>query len=265
VPSGGEAVPDAGATPASAGSAGSAAEPLLTVRDLSVAYGSIVAVRDVTLEVRSGEIVAVLGPNGAGKSTLLKTIAGVLAPARGEIVFDGRRIDGAPAEEVVRRGLALVPEGRMVFPRLTVEENLRIGAYARTDRDAVAATLERVLEMFPVLAARGRQAAGTLSGGEQQQLAIARAMMSEPALLLLDEPSLGLAPIVVDLVFELIVELRRRGTTILLVEQNVHRALEIANRGAVLAVGKVVLSGTAAELRATEGRLQRAYLGIGAG
>jgi branched-chain amino acid transport system ATP-binding protein len=243
--------------------AGADAEPLLAIRDLSVSYGAVVALRDVALEVRRGEIATVLGPNGAGKSTLLKTIAGVLAPARGEIVVDGGRIDGAPAEEVVRRGLALVPEGRMVFPRLTVAENLQVGAHARRDRDAVATTLERVLEMFPVLRARARQAAGTLSGGEQQQLAIARAMMSEPSLLLLDEPSLGLAPIVVDLVFDLIAELRRQGTTILLVEQNVHRALEVADHGAVIAVGRVVLQGSAKELRATEGRLERAYLGIG--
>jgi branched-chain amino acid transport system ATP-binding protein len=240
-------------------------EPLLEVRDLSVSYGPVAALRGVSLEVRAGRTVAVLGPNGAGKSTLLKTIAGVLAPAAGEVRLEGERIDGLPAEEVVTRGVALVPEGRMVFPRLTVLENLQIGAYARRDRDGVAATLAGVLEMFPVLAERARQSAGTLSGGEQQQLAIARAMMSAPRVLLLDEPSLGLAPIVVDRVFELIGRLRERGTTILLVEQNVHRALEVADRAFVLAVGKVVLSGTAEELRATEARLERAYLGIATG
>ena len=238
--------------------------PLLQIHELSVAYGAVVALREVSLEVRRGAIATVLGPNGAGKSTLLKTIAGVLSPASGRIVFDGRPIDGAPAETVVRRGLALVPEGRMVFPRLTVAENLRIGAHIRRDREGVAATLEHVLGMFPALAERTDQAAGTLSGGEQQQLAIARAMMSEPSLLLLDEPSLGLAPIVVDLVFELIAELGRHGTTILLVEQNVHRALEIADHGAVLSVGRVALEGTADELRATEGALERTYLGLGA-
>jgi branched-chain amino acid transport system ATP-binding protein len=239
--------------------------PLLEVRDLSVAYGPVAALREVSLEVRSGQIVAVLGPNGAGKSTLLKTVAGVLGPAAGEVRFGGERIDGRPAEEVVTRGIALVPEGRLIFPRLTVLENLQVGAYARRDRAGVAGTLARMLEMFPVLAERSRQTAGTLSGGEQQQLAIARAMMSEPRLLLLDEPSLGLAPIVVERVFELIAGLREAGTTILLVEQNVHRALEVADHAAVLAVGRVVLSGSARELRETEAGLERAYLGIGTG
>jgi branched-chain amino acid transport system ATP-binding protein len=239
-----------------------AGAPLLEVRDLSVAYGPVAALRGVSLEVRAGQIVAVLGPNGAGKSTLLKTVAGVLSPAAGEVRLEGDRIDGRPAEEVVARGIALVPEGRLIFPRLSVLENLQVGAYSRRDRGGVPATLERMLEMFPVLSERSRQVAGTLSGGEQQQLAIARGMMSEPRLLLLDEPSLGLAPIVVDRVFALVAELREAGTTILLVEQNVHRALEVADHAAVLAVGQVVLSGTAEELRATEARLERAYLGI---
>ena len=237
------------------------AVPLLRVQDLRVAYGPVVAVRDVSLEVERGETVAVLGPNGAGKSTLLSTIAGVLQASGGQIHLEGRRIDGLPAEDVVRRGIALVPEGRMVFPRFTVEENLRIGAYAR--RRGVQDTMENLFSLFPVLRARRRQPAGTLSGGEQQQLAIARAMMSGPRLLLLDEPSLGLAPIAVELVFELISELRGQGVTILLVEQNVHRALEIADRASVLSVGSVALSGTGEQLRSEAG-LERAYLGIGA-
>ena len=241
---------------------GARAEPLLRVQGLRVAYGPVVAVRDASLEVERGEIVAVLGPNGAGKSTLLSTIAGVLHPSGGRIHLEGRRIDGLPAEDVVRRGIALVPEGRMVFPRFTVEENLRIGAYAR--RQGAQDAMEDLFSRFPVLRARRRQPAGTLSGGEQQQLAIARAMMSGPRLLLLDEPSLGLAPIVVDLVFELISDLRDQGVTILLVEQNVHRALEIADRASVLSVGRVALSGTVEQLRSTEAGLERAYLGIGA-
>lgn len=239
------------------------AEPLLRVADLRVAYGPVTALRGASLDVGRGEIVAVLGPNGAGKSTLLKAIAGVLEPVAGAITFDGRRIDGLPAEEVVRLGIALVPEGRMVFPRFTVAENLQIGAHAR--REGAAETLGRMLELFPVLRARERQTAGTLSGGEQQQLAIARAMMSRPHLLLLDEPSLGLAPIVLDRVFELIATLREEGVTILLVEQNVHRALEVADRASVLSVGAVVLSGTGQELRSTEAGLARAYLGLAAG
>lgn len=235
--------------------------PLLRVSNLRVAYGPVTALWDLSLDVVHGEIVAVLGPNGAGKSTLLRTIAGVLRPAAGSVTFEGQRIDGLPPERVLQRGVALVPEGRMVFPRFTVLENLQIGAYVRRHA-SVAATLERVLDLFPILGRRLQQAAGTLSGGEQQQLAIARAMMSEPRLLLLDEPSLGLGPIVVDRVFELVGRLRADGVTILLVEQNVHRALEIADRASVLSSGRIVLSGTGEELRATEGALERTYLGL---
>jgi branched-chain amino acid transport system ATP-binding protein len=236
---------------------------MLRVRDLTVAYGSVTALRGVSLDVVAGELVAVLGSNGAGKSTLLKTISGLLVPVTGGLLFDGEEVAGLPAESMVRRGVALVPEGRLVFPRFSVVENLQIGATARRDREAIDHDLERTLRTFPVLAERARQLAGTLSGGEQQQLAIARGLMSRPRLLLLDEPSLGLAPIVVDLIFELIAGLRGEGVTILLVEQNVHRALEVADRAHVLSVGRVILSGTAEELRSTHAELERAYLGIG--
>jgi branched-chain amino acid transport system ATP-binding protein len=245
--------------------AGDDGAPLLSVDDLAVAYGPVRALRGVSLEVRRGEVVAVLGPNGAGKSTLLRAIAGVVPPASGRVVHAGERIDGLPPEDVVRRGIALVPEGRMVFPGLTVRENLLVGAISRRDAAGIAEDLEGILGMFPVLGERAGQLAGTLSGGEQQMLAIGRALMSRPSLLLLDEPSLGLAPIVVDRVFELIAGLRTRGVTVLLVEQNVHRALELADRAYVLAVGTVALSGTGEELRRAEAGLQRAYLGIGGG
>jgi branched-chain amino acid transport system ATP-binding protein len=238
--------------------------PLLQVRDLSVAYGPVTALRRVSLEVPTGEIVAVLGPNGAGKSTLLKTIAGLLAPADGSIIYEGEPIGGMRPESVVRKGICLVPEGRLVFPGLSVGENLRVGALSRPADRTIDEDLKRMFEMFPVLGERARQQAGTLSGGEQQQLAIARGLMSRPRLMMLDEPSLGLAPIVVDRVFELIARLRDDGVTLLLVEQNVHLALEIANRASVLAVGEVVLSGSGEELRATEAGLERAYLGLGA-
>ena len=235
-------------------------EPLLVVDAVSVAYGSVVAVRDVSLDVAPGEIVAVLGPNGAGKTTLLRTIAGALRPQSGTVTFEGRRISGLAAEEVVRLGVALVPEGRHVFPALTVQENLTVGGISRRDHDELREDNERMLERFPILRERNSQLAGTLSGGEQQQLAIARALMSRPRLLLFDEPSLGLAPIIVDLIFELIAELRSQGVTVLLVEQNVHRALDVADRAYVLSVGRVVASGSTETL--LEGELERAYLGI---
>jgi len=234
--------------------------PLLAVEGLTVAYGAVVAVRDVSLHVSPGEIVAALGPNGAGKTTLLRTLAGALKPQHGSIVFDGTDLTGLVPEVVVRRGVVLVPEGRHVFPNLTVEENLTIGGIARTDRDELRADTERWLTRFPILGERATQMAGTLSGGEQQQLAIARALMSRPRMLLLDEPSLGLAPIFVDRIFELIQELRAEGMTVLLVEQNVHRALEIADRAYVLSVGSVVASGPTDQL--VEGELERSYLGI---
>jgi branched-chain amino acid transport system ATP-binding protein len=234
--------------------------PLLVVDGLTVAYGAVVAIRDVSLTVGDGEIVAALGPNGAGKTTLLRTIAGALKPQHGSVSFDDRPLTGLVPEVVVRRGVALVPEGRHVFPNLTVLENLTIGGIARTDRDDLRADTERWLARFPILGERASQMAGTLSGGEQQQLAIARALMSRPRMLLLDEPSLGLAPIFVDRIFELIAQLRSEGVTVLLVEQNVHRALEIADRAYVLSVGAVVASGDTDQL--VEGELERSYLGI---
>jgi branched-chain amino acid transport system ATP-binding protein len=238
-----------------------AAPRLLDVAGLTVAYGAVVAVRDVSLSVARGEIVAALGPNGAGKSTLLRAIAGAQKPQRGTVTFDGRPLHGLTPEAVVRRGVALVPEGRHVFPNLTVQENLAIGGIARSDRDEMQADAERWLERFPILGDRSGQLAGTLSGGEQQQLAIARALMSRPRMLLLDEPSLGLAPLFVDRIFELVAELRSDGVTVLLVEQNVHRALDVADRAYVLSVGSVVASGATDTL--AEGELERSYLGIG--
>jgi branched-chain amino acid transport system ATP-binding protein len=235
-------------------------DPLLVVEGLTVAYGSVIAVRDVSLDVAAGEIVTVLGPNGAGKTTLLRTVAGALRPQAGSVAFEGRRVNGLAPEDVVRLGIALVPEGRHVFHALSVQENLAVGAISRRDRDAIREDVERLLDRFPILRERSGQMAGTLSGGEQQQLAIARALMSRPRMLLLDEPSLGLAPIFVDRIFELIGELRSQGVTILLVEQNVHRALEVADRAYVLSVGRLVASGATDTL--LEGELERAYLGI---
>jgi branched-chain amino acid transport system ATP-binding protein len=235
--------------------------PLLAVDDLTVAYGAVTAVRGVSLTVADGEIVAALGPNGAGKTTLLRTIAGALKPRGGSVRFDGAPITGLSPEAVLRRGIALVPEGRHIFPKLTVEENLAIGGITRRDVGEVRSDMQRWFERFPILGERSRQMAGTLSGGEQQQLAVARALMSRPRVLLLDEPSLGLAPIFVDRIFELVTELRAAGTTILLVEQNVHRALDVADRAYVLSVGSVVAAGSTDTL--VEGDLERSYLGIG--
>jgi branched-chain amino acid transport system ATP-binding protein len=233
--------------------------PFLEVDDLSVAYGAIRALRNVSLHVEEGEVVAVLGPNGAGKTTLLRAITGTVRVQSGRISFRGEPITGAPPESLVRRGVSLVPEGRHIFPRLTVLENLLVGAIARRDTE-VRSDVDAVFELFPILAERRGQMAGTLSGGEQQQLAIARSLMSRPRLMLLDEPSLGLAPLIVEQIMRLLGELRDRGVTLLLVEQNVHRALELADRAYVLSVGQIVLSGTADELAA--GSIERAYLGF---
>jgi branched-chain amino acid transport system ATP-binding protein len=232
---------------------------MLALDAVDVYYGEIHALRGVALEVRSGEIVTLLGNNGAGKSTTLKTISGLLAPRRGGVVFDGRPLNGVAAHEIVARGIAHVPEGRRIFNRLTVRENLTMGAYLRTDAD-IAADLDRAFELFPRLKERVSQVAGTLSGGEQQMLAIARALMARPRLLLLDEPSMGLAPVLVEQIFDTIGSINRQGTTMLLVEQNAAMALSIAHRGYVLETGAVVLSGTAGQLAENE-RVRHAYLG----
>jgi branched-chain amino acid transport system ATP-binding protein len=235
---------------------------ILSVDDLVVRYGPIVAVQNVSLRVRQGEIVALLGANGAGKSSLLKAVVGLVPAAGGQVRFKGEPIGKLAPEAVVRRGISLTPEGRRVFPRLTVADNLRLGGAVTRDRASYDAAYEHVLSLFPILRERIRQNAGTLSGGQQQMLAIGRSLMARPALLLLDEPSLGLAPIIVDQIFELLQRLREEGTTILLVEQNVHRALEIADRAYVLASGRVESQGAAADLRASA-EIERAYLGIG--
>ena len=236
---------------------------MLDVRGLVVNYGPIEAVRGIDLEVAAGEIVALVGANGAGKSTTLKTIVGLVAPLRGEIVFDGAAIGGLATPDVVGRGLTLVPEGRLVFPAMTVLENLELGFLRSRDRRAVIRQdrLDRMLALFPALRPRLGQAAGTLSGGQQQMLAIGRALMLEPRMLLLDEPSLGLSPKLVEEVARLIVDLRRSGITILLVEQNAVLALELSERTYVLENGRVALFGASAELKADE-RVQRAYLGL---
>lgn len=234
--------------------------PLLEVRDLVVAYGAIVALRGVSLGVNDGEIVAVLGPNGAGKSTLLRTISGLVRPRDGAVLFTGALLHKVSPEGIVKRGVSMVPEGRRVFPHLAVSENLRLGTMGRRDRSGIDNDYEQVFTLFPVLKERLQQAAGTLSGGEQQQLVFARSLMSNPKVMLLDEPSLGLAPVIVDQIMDLIVELRRRGVTILMVEQNAHRALEIADRAYVLSVGSVVLAGTADEV--AQSSLEQAYLGF---
>ena len=232
---------------------------MLRVEDLDVYYGEIRALKGVALEVCRGEIVALLGNNGAGKTTTLRAVSGLLVPRRGRVALEGSSLVGVPPHDVVLRGIAHVPEGRRIFNRLTVRENLAMGAYLRRD-DGVAADLGRVYSLFPRLEERATQVAGTLSGGEQQMLAIGRALMARPRLLLLDEPSMGLAPVLVEQIFQTIDDINRQGTTILLVEQNASMALSIAHRGYVLETGVVVLSGTAAEL-ADNAEVRRAYLG----
>jgi branched-chain amino acid transport system ATP-binding protein len=233
---------------------------VLEVRDLEARYGRIVALRGVSLDVEAGEIVCVIGPNGVGKTTTLLAIVGLVRAAAGAVTFEGRSLVGLSPDRVVRRGLALVPEGRWVLTGMTVFENLQMGAYGRHDAAEVAGDVERMYELFPILRERRSQIAGTLSGGEQQMLAIGRALMARPRLLMMDEPSLGLAPLVIEEIFRAITELRARGTTILLVEQNAHQALLVADRAYVMELGRVVLSGPAAELREHE-RLRAAYLG----
>jgi branched-chain amino acid transport system ATP-binding protein len=235
-------------------------EPLLRVTDLSASYGAITALRGVSIEVADGEMVALLGVNGAGKSTTLKSIAGVLRPVRGTVTFAGEEIGSRTPEAILRKGIALVPEGRDIFTSLTVEENLRLGAFSCYERVTYRKDLEEVFTLFPILAERRRQPGGLLSGGEQQQLAIARALMSHPKLLMLDEPSLGLSPALVEQVFGLIAGLHRRGITILLVEQNAERALDIVDRAYLLKTGSIHSSGSPDALR-REVDLEEAYLG----
>jgi len=234
---------------------------MLEIREIELRYGAVKAVRDVSVKVEKGELVTLLGANGAGKSSTLKSIAGVLKPTRGTVTLNGENIASLSPEQLVRRGVAMVPETRDVFPDLTVDENLQLGAFSRRfDTAAVAATRQQMFELFPLLAERVKQPAGTLSGGQQQQLVIARAMMSNPSLLLLDEPSLGLAPVIVDKIFEMIVELRKSGVTILLVEQNATKAMKISDRNYVLSLGRVAAEGTSAEI-AERSDLKSIYLG----
>lgn len=232
---------------------------MLKVKGLSASYGSIQAVKGISLEVEQGEIVTVIGANGAGKTTTLRAIVGLHRPVEGEITFCGERIEKLSAAAIARKGIALVPEGRRIFPRLSVMDNLLLGAYQRNDPE-VGKDLEEVFSLFPRLKERTRQQAGTLSGGEQQMLAVGRALMSRPKLLLLDEPSMGLAPILVMQIFETILEIHRRGTTVLLVEQNARMALEIADKAYVLETGRIVLSGSAREI-AHNPEVIKAYLG----
>jgi branched-chain amino acid transport system ATP-binding protein len=234
---------------------------MLEIKNLHVSYGVINALHGISLSVKPGRIVTLIGANGAGKTTTLKTISGLLKPKSGEIFYDGKNIAGLPPHQIVARGLSHVPEGRMIFANLTVLENLQLGAYLQKDRKIIRHELEHVFSLFPRLKEREKQIAGTLSGGEQQMLAIGRALMSKPKLLLLDEPSLGLAPLLVKTIFEKIVEInRKQGLTILLVEQNANLALEISHFGYVLETGKVVLSGDTAVLRQNP-QVKSAYLG----
>jgi len=235
-------------------------QPLLKVNEIEAYYGRACALRSISLEVADGSVVALLGSNGAGKTTTLRVISGLLRPTRGSVEFDGKRIGRSRADQLVRAGIAHVPEGRQIFPELTVRENLRLGAYTRRDAKSVAQDMQRVFDYFPRLRERLEQQAGTLSGGEQQMLAIGRGLMSRPRLLLLDEPSLGLAPLLVKEIFRIISEIRAAGTTVILVEQNAHMALNVADYAFLLEAGRVVLSDPSAALRQRE-EVKRAYLG----
>lgn len=237
---------------------------MLEVRDLKVNYGAIKALHGISLRVNQGEIVTLIGSNGAGKSTTLRTISGLLRPASGDILFEGASIRATPPHEIVRLGLVQSPEGRGVFPNMTVDENLQLGAFVRpaSERGAIAADRERALGLFPRLRERLKQSAGTLSGGEQQMLAMARALIAKPRLLLLDEPSLGLAPQIVQTIFKIIRDINASGTTILLVEQNANMALRVAHRAYVLEVGRITMEGAASELAQSD-EVRKAYLGHG--
>jgi branched-chain amino acid transport system ATP-binding protein len=233
---------------------------MLELKDVHSYYGNIHALKGVSLTVADGEIVTLIGSNGAGKSTTLRTIHGIIRPRQGTIILDGVALEKLPSHEIVARGIAQSPEGRLIFPSMTVVENLEMGAYARKDRQAVRSDIERVFGLFPRLKERMKQKGGTLSGGEQQMLSMGRALMAKPRIMLLDEPSMGLAPILVEQIFDIIVELNRTGTTILLVEQNARMALSIANRGYVIQTGEIILHDTAANLKQNE-MVQKSYLG----
>nr|WP_263324070.1 ABC transporter ATP-binding protein [Neobacillus sp. Marseille-Q6967] len=233
---------------------------MLKIDDINVFYGNIHALKGVSLEINKGEIVTLIGANGAGKSTLLKTISGLLKPKSGDIVFQGKSISGKVAQAIVKQGLSHVPEGRRVFANMSVEENLELGAYLRNDKQGIREDFEKVYQLFPRLHERRKQLSGTLSGGEQQMLAMGRALMARPQLLLLDEPSMGLAPLLVKTIFRIIEEINQTGTTILLVEQNANMALSIADRAYVIETGKIVLSGSPDELNQSD-QIRMAYLG----
>ncbi|KOR79817.1 ABC transporter ATP-binding protein [Peribacillus simplex] len=233
---------------------------MLKIEDINVYYGNIQALKGISLSINEGEIVTLIGANGAGKSTLLKSISGLLKPKQGKIIFEGDSIGGKAAQSIVKMGISHVPEGRRVFANMTVEENLQLGAYLRKDKAGIKQDMEKVYELFPRLLERLKQQSGTLSGGEQQMLAMGRALMAKPRLLLLDEPSMGLAPLLVKQIFHIIEEINKTGTTILLVEQNANLALSIADRAYVVETGRIVLSGKSEELTASE-EIKNAYLG----
>ena len=233
---------------------------MLELVDVHTYYGNIRALRGLSLTVKAGEIVTLIGANGAGKTTTLRTILGIVRPRQGSVTFNTRRLDALGTDRIVRLGIAQSPEGRRIFPRMTVLENLELGAFARSDRDGIAPDLERVLGLFPRLRERLAQKGGTLSGGEQQMLAISRALMARPGLLLLDEPSMGLSPILVETIFRIIQDINRQGTTILLVEQNARMALRVAHRGYVIQTGRIVLHDSAAELLRSD-LVRKSYLG----
>lgn len=233
---------------------------MLKIEDINVFYGNIHALKGVSLDINEGEIVTLIGANGAGKSTLLKTISGLLKPKNGNILFEGQPISGKVAQAIVKQGLSHVPEGRRVFANMSVEENLELGAYLRKDKQGIKDDFEKVYNLFPRLLERRKQMSGTLSGGEQQMLAMGRALMARPKLLLLDEPSMGLAPLLVKTIFRIIEEINKSGTTILLVEQNANMALSIADRAYVIETGKIVLSGSSDELNQSD-QIRMAYLG----
>ena len=233
---------------------------LLEVEDLRVSYGKIEAVKGISFSVEAGQVGTLIGTNGAGKTTTLRTLSGLLKPSSGKILFDGKPLNGVPAHKIVALGLAHSPEGRHIFPRLTIAENLQLGAFLRKDKDGIEKDIQRAYDLFPILGERRKQAAGTLSGGEQQMLAMGRALMSQPKLLMLDEPSMGLSPIMMQKIMATISELKSQGTTILLVEQNAQAALSLADQGHVMEIGNIALSGTGQDLLHDES-VRKAYLG----